>query len=440
MASIYMGKIVVLLSVIVFGITALMLLRRGLWPARRGSVPFCRKCDYNLTDLTSDRCPECGILLSEKTIVHGQRHRRAGLIIAGVLFSLPLLLLMVAFLAHANWYRLKPIAWVVSDFQSSTNWGKAARELEYRINGDRLSAGQYSDLIDICLAIQGSNTSAGATPNASYAVAFLGDAYLKKHMSDEQANQFFEQLVQLDFKVRSPVIAGDRIPYSVSERSRCPSSPWWVYITDRDVLLDDVVVETGHGSGSLSGLGTGSGSNGSVVCSSAGTHTLTVTFTHTAYVGPFGDKQTSTLVNERDVELSAKFEVVSEEPANYATMVKDDSLLAELESCFTPNDFRLKAGSSDRYKGIVKLQPPPINIAFDVIVRIGDQEVDIGNLCRRKLQPGTDWFFEWENGNPDIESVELILRSNEQLVRGSVDMFEAWDGEIVYKDIAVLDK
>ncbi len=45
---------------------------RKLLRLRKGDTPYCGKCGYNLTGLTSPRCPECGELLSEVPIVRGE--------------------------------------------------------------------------------------------------------------------------------------------------------------------------------------------------------------------------------------------------------------------------------------------------------------------------------------------------------------------------------
>src|SRR5262252_8350078 len=63
----------------------IMLFAGGLWSRRRGDEPHCIKCDYILIGIQSDRCPECGTLLSPRTIVYGERYRRPWRIVGGIL-------------------------------------------------------------------------------------------------------------------------------------------------------------------------------------------------------------------------------------------------------------------------------------------------------------------------------------------------------------------
>lgn len=71
-------------------ILGVILVVRGLRGKRVGSEPHCSKCDYNLTALTSEKCPECGTPVTQKTTIYGStRQRRWALVAIGV--TLPLL-------------------------------------------------------------------------------------------------------------------------------------------------------------------------------------------------------------------------------------------------------------------------------------------------------------------------------------------------------------
>jgi hypothetical protein len=78
-------SILILLTGIVLLHAGAFLIRIGHWPRRAGTDPFCRRCDYLLLGIESDRCPECGQFLSPRTIIRGHRRRRTPLTLLGVL-------------------------------------------------------------------------------------------------------------------------------------------------------------------------------------------------------------------------------------------------------------------------------------------------------------------------------------------------------------------
>src|SRR5450432_2768366 len=100
----------------IFGLALLVggaiLLRRGLWTRRIGDEPHCRVCNYILIGLSGGRCPECGTELSDRNIIHGQRHRRPELIWTGTIALMLALTIIVSSIAgvidHINWEHYKP--------------------------------------------------------------------------------------------------------------------------------------------------------------------------------------------------------------------------------------------------------------------------------------------------------------------------------------------
>jgi hypothetical protein len=78
------SSILFLLTGIVLLHAGAFLIRIGHFPRPIGHNPFCRRCNYLLLGLQSDRCPECGQFLSPHTIIKGQRLRRNGLTLLGI--------------------------------------------------------------------------------------------------------------------------------------------------------------------------------------------------------------------------------------------------------------------------------------------------------------------------------------------------------------------
>src|SRR5450432_3342283 len=127
-------------------ICGVILLLRGLWPLRVGDEPYCRVCGYLLIGWSGGRCPECGTELSDRNIVHGQRHRRAGLISAGIISLMLALTIIFSSIAgvidHVNWELYKPSFLLIRELEPvlTASAGRAEQELESRDKTGELSA------------------------------------------------------------------------------------------------------------------------------------------------------------------------------------------------------------------------------------------------------------------------------------------------------------
>jgi hypothetical protein len=72
------------------------LVKTGFFPRLRGEIPHCARCGYNLTLLTSDRCPECGSQLTPDGVRIGEGQQSVLRILWGFVCFMPLLLFVVA--------------------------------------------------------------------------------------------------------------------------------------------------------------------------------------------------------------------------------------------------------------------------------------------------------------------------------------------------------
>lgn len=54
------------------GAVAVIDVHRYLFSVKRGDIPYCKKCGYNLTGTKSRNCPECGVVLLVSSRIKGQ--------------------------------------------------------------------------------------------------------------------------------------------------------------------------------------------------------------------------------------------------------------------------------------------------------------------------------------------------------------------------------
>lgn len=209
--------VVVSLLATLFGLAALVV---GLWPRRRGSTPFCRKCGYNLTGIDrqpatpgEQPCPECGLdLRCDDSAVIGKRVRRLHLAVLGLLMALagglPIGQWGRSALQRVDWYTKLPTWWVFDDMRGDDEkvaW-RAWSEIESRFSAGALSVGQVSSLIDACLEEHARPVF--ELPGGMEADVLLGDSTIETAMTATQRRRYANNLMRnLTLSIRSRVVA-----------------------------------------------------------------------------------------------------------------------------------------------------------------------------------------------------------------------------------------
>lgn len=177
---------VILVSGIAFLLIALLLIRLAWFPRRKGQTLHCKRCNYNLQGLTSDRCPECGQPLTPANIVKGQRPRKP----RGAVFAVFLLLLGIAGIVaglndrirKTDWYTYKPTAWVFADLKSADQslYDRAWKEVQTRLEAKKISPLEQAALFQTAV-----EALAKATPGAKEELL----QYLKENFKDLNQTQ-----------------------------------------------------------------------------------------------------------------------------------------------------------------------------------------------------------------------------------------------------------
>lgn len=119
--------------------------------ARRRFVdcaPYCAKCKYNLTGLTTNNCPECGEAMTATAARFRRRATRRGIVIPGALLLLAGLALLgvetIQWSRAVDWYAKAPLPvlrWLAQDGSRG-----ATRELSKRVRAGQLTDDQLTTL------------------------------------------------------------------------------------------------------------------------------------------------------------------------------------------------------------------------------------------------------------------------------------------------------
>ena len=430
----FFSTVIVLLFCIALFLIGILLLRRGRWPARSGTTPHCAKCNYILTGLTADRCPECGSLIHSSSIVHGERHRRPWLVFAGVAFGLlsllPFGIMSVALFGNINWIQYRPQTWLLKDLDASLSADTSWREIQRRMAANSLSESQLASLSDKALEIQRKPNYLGPQTESSI-FQFLGRRSVDGKLTAAQQDQFFDNALKVVLEIRPVAGSDDLIPYWMRQIGRGPND-WWTRTRAVEWSLDDGPVHLSN-SGSSSGSSFGGGASGSSLPAGQpiGKHRLHLKV-ELATVHRGALPSTADGPFDRTVirNLDSDFEVIpGHAPIATVTAPAADTL----RPLFT---FKLELNGNSLSIN-AHTEPSPVDLAFEVFIRADGKETRATGIYFIKNSGGGFGTSTTDYPKPLPDHVDVILRSSEAVARGTTNLTQIWKGEIVYENVPV---
>lgn len=412
----------------------LFVVRISLWPRRRGSEASCARCGYRLTGNVSGVCPECGTNLADKPPRLGVRRRRPVLATLGIFVTLVGLVGTIAaaepFYRQIDWYAFKPTSWVIRDTESAvpSDAQRAWNELVQRRKNGKLSSGHEQAIIAASLR-EHAKFNAGAL--GVDMVEHLGQLERDGKLTDAQRNQFFAQVVQINFTVRPLVLVRQRVPFSYNGTRRTPAGEWYIRVT-----LDGSH-ELGMSGGGPQGnhLG-GRGTLEKTVFDTPGAKSFRIPQHIEIFRGEQPDR--AKLAWEGDAnspELTT--EVLSARTPQYLTAIPDNpELRAAVEKSVRVTEFGYVR--PEYFEFTLEANTPPVNLAFECFARVDGKEVRLGDVAFKRGAGRHSYgmgAYRLEPLNP--KRADIILRPSPKAAAGTVDLFDYWDGEIVFKDVPV---
>ena len=182
-----------LVTLAVVGVGGLLVCVFGLRGRREGDTPHCRKCAYNLTGLTSERCPECGSPVSGRNVVRGVYRPRWTPLVAGaaVVLGCGWMLGGVAY-PHVRMLNVRhhyPFQWLIDGLRTGDRLSYC--ELLRRDSVGSLSESETNQFIEMALAEQ----QRSSTPINRQSWMFLLERWDKTQSLDsKQRTQFYRDL------------------------------------------------------------------------------------------------------------------------------------------------------------------------------------------------------------------------------------------------------
>jgi len=347
-------------------------------------------------------------------------------------------------LRKVRWYQHYPASWVFHDL-GSANWKtavKAFSELERRLKTDALSRSNRQQLVDLCLAEQ-AREPMRLNPGGR-AIRLLGELYQTEQLSASQRQALLENSCLLSATARPTVVLGDPCPLRLRHAPRFPPGlrghlGVWIAAS----AADEPQRVDGHefaGGVSTPMCGTYWLSDLPV-----GKHEPLVITEFTVYEGDYRSGPLSAddvAVHQVRREFRLKTVVFPEQPPGYITFTKSADIDQAVRSSVGPVtvglDSRSLPGTQLLHVRVGLSAVPPLGLAFEVTVLDADGHRLRGAPCAfspAEGRVGRSLTVDFRGKAP--AAVTVILRPNEAAARRTADLFEIWDGELRFENVAV---
>jgi len=413
----------------------------GMAGHRVGSEPVCRKCRYNLTDLKSPQCPECGIALTPKGILIGVHRRRPRAIFLGIctlIFGAACVVsLATGFVKRINLYRIVPARWLVSRAEASD--GNALLELSRRVIAGSITTSEARMLA--AAAIRNvppvpSQPKRVFSPRLAMWLLVLEGLLQAGALPPDERDEYVARLYRVEAHVRPTLRRGDPCPVRITLRTRQTNpTTLTVEMSVSEVRVGEHLFPAG---GVRNHVALGSGSGGSQLFNALpgsrlepGTHVLELDVVQ-RLIGPSSILPTP---NDwtRTLTISLPLEVIPADAPDPIRIVHDPSIDTAIRDAIRVDRIRWKTGDMDVPEIEVGADRPlPLDVSFDVSVLVGDRQICKGGLTFLKDGGnGANWDYSGSGYPIARGAIQLLLYGNRAAADRSPDVTEYWDGEIV---------
>lgn len=429
----------------------------GIRGRRVGTQPYCPRCGYNLTGLNSSTCPECGLSDIHRQAVRGKRRSNRLAIVGGSVLMLglmpPLGFDIYRRATGFNYRPYLPLSWVL--YNADNGDIKYLNELVRRDGLNEIDNAGLQRVAKIALQKQ---KTVRTTTDAQIWINLLEAIQQRGLLTPEQSAQYYSQMLNLSFEVRPRIRSGESLSFRLREFSAAPTTK---RRTIRDEKLghgydDEWPKAIGYFSGrsSVSGVGSSgwSGSSISLPELEPGTHTARLKVRYTIYDGPFwenGVEQSPPEVWTDDLEFSAPFEVLPADAPDTVQLINDPNLAAAIQSAIQMED--LRTSPSHSHQGTLNVQlsvrfssqpgtsaERPADVAFSVYLQTATGVQELGSVTANTTTTNGSTHVQQDDIQPfEEETATIILKTDPDAARNTIDLFEIWDGELIFNAVPI---
>lgn len=436
---------VIAVLALVFAV-GLVLLGVGMNGRRVGDEPRCTACSYELTGLTSNRCPECGGWIGRSTVAYGMQRRRRGALVT----SLALLVISgsgigVFALGEArqvDWTRYYPLFWLMHNVRQDD--AASIEELKRRAQLEKLSPSAVRRLIDTAMAERSKVDRESPPPIWADVLTLLDKRGL---LDPAEQKAFYADLAHVGFAVRELVRVGDPVVISFYHFDRgTPSDVFTLRIDVKDFQFGGeplLLPLTMEGDQSLFGHATDLWPE-EVQLPTFKSGRLDVSGTvYEAIFAPSADPGRDKPLFESEKRYEYAVSVSSRDEPDPIEMIPSHSLEAELMQSIVADEAKLYCEEFLFVRRCALLmwfylyEPVSIDLAFDVMIMSDEGETYIGQIAWAAGESG--WAAMWRHSlrEPKGATVRPILRGSRDAAARTVDCYRVWDGTLTLGPVAL---
>jgi hypothetical protein len=423
----------------------------------------CSKCWYDLSKTEGLRCSECGHEVQRERQLFKTRRRWRWAALA--------LLLILSGIGGIGWQRtrnfdwntIKPVWWLLREADGKSPAGGTARnELLRRVNANQLSDSQVDAIVAAALQVQADPSVAWSGSAGDEWCQMVEKAWDNGRLSNEQIERYCRQAFESSFfiEARARIREGKPLPLRIGIRTPRVSSRWHIFSPSQPLLtlfaerkLPPTRMERWFDR--ILNLGSSAVANSWSMpewdlALPIGIHDVPLDFDFAVFRHQRNQQVDSTkeladipnaLVRWKWLD-SLRVEVVPV-TESCVRMVADEMLFQHIVEAIEPEFIhdRVIRGRASYHgtEGIILVHPVPVDLSFDVFARVDGVEEKIGAIAVQANQPGIHNAQSIERHPrtifPDAARFDLVLRASPDAAEKTIDIFEAWDGEIVIKDV-----
>ncbi|MFH0980629.1 MAG: hypothetical protein V2A79_03710 [Planctomycetota bacterium] len=458
------------------GLGGVALLIYGLRGRREGDEPHCRKCSYNLTGLTSPRCPECGSSVAPNGVLYGVYRPRWRMLVYGAL-PLALGVWMLGGVGYQNartidLRRCYPVGWLMRDLLRGDRL--SFYELTRRERNGELSSAELKRFMDLALS---EHENSSTSIQRSTWVNLLTRWDVEGRLTDEQSTRFHEGFEDVRVNFRGPlplkVRSGGslRLPLVHEVHDPYPIRLVGAHVRVGGEVLAVVWSSTfwrNAGQARFHDLPTeifNRSFGGAVLIPRVdlgpGNYSLTYYGRYEVYHPRGSDNDVTNHAWTEEKTVTGSLEVLPAFDPSQIRLLSDPLLEAKLRKAVTLE--QVEHHSRPDGPGIIFLRfgvrtplpvdmasahrghqprpqqvytPLPVDLACAVILRLPEGETRLGTVLWTKHDGPLFCEFVCP-ALRDVDEVTVILRPDPQAARDAWDISEIWGGELVFDGVRV---